>query len=222
MAHPYYTADLKWKIVQEYKKEGRVLAKLTRKYGVHHSSVKEWEQIVNKEGKKGLEHRPHEKVYSKKVRQAAIADYQSGNYSLREVSQKYEISSPSVLRNWLKNYNRHRDILERAKERGISMTAKRQKTTKGERIQIVRVALQNDKDYQVTAELCGVSYQQVYQWVRKYEEGGWDALDDRRGKPKPEAALTIEEKLKRQIREKEKENERLKAEVDFLKKLGNK
>lgn len=218
MANPYYSPDFKWKVVQEYKKEGRILAAMTRKYGVHHSTIKEWERIVNKEGKNGLEVR-RQKVYSKKLKQAAIKDYQSGIYSLREVTYKHDISSPSVLRKWIKDYNRHRDLRKRAEKRGISMTRKRRKTIQEERIKIVKAALQNEKDYQYTAELYGVSYQQVYQWVRKYEKDGWDGLEDRRGKPKPESVLTTEEKLKRQLREREKENLRLQAEIDFLKKL---
>src|SRR5699024_5432601 len=101
------------------KKEGRILAKMTRKYGVHHSSIKEWERIVNKEGKKGLKDQGPQKSYSKKLKKAAIKDYLSGNYSLREVTYKHKISSPSVLRKWIKDYNRHKDILKRAEERGI-------------------------------------------------------------------------------------------------------
>ncbi|WP_085993322.1 helix-turn-helix domain-containing protein [Oceanobacillus senegalensis] len=218
MGRPYYSPEFKWKVVQEYKKEGRVLSKMTQKYGVHHTSVKAWDEIVRKEGKKGLEKQSEIQHYPKKVKQAAIADYHSGNYSLREVTRKHDISSASVLRKWIKDYNRHRDIKARADERGISM-GKRRKTTLEERIQIVKAALYYDKDYQLTASLYDVSYQQVYQWVRKYEDGGWDALQDRRGKPKPEAALTKEEKLKRELAEKEKENVRLQAEVAFLKKL---
>ncbi|WP_309245565.1 helix-turn-helix domain-containing protein [Virgibacillus proomii] len=40
---------------------------------------------------------------------------------------------------------------------------------------MVQDALSNDKNYQETAETHKVSYQQVYQWVRKYEADGWDA-----------------------------------------------
>lgn len=218
MGRPYYSAAFKWKVVQEYKKEGRVLAKMTQKYGVHHTSVKKWEQLVRKEGKKGLESQNKVNNYPKKLKQAAIADYHSGNYSLREVTLKHGISNASVLRKWLKHYNRHRDFQTLVKERSISM-AKGRKTTLEERIEIVRSALYNDKDYQVTGAIYGVSYQQVYQWVRKYEEGGWDFLQDRRGNPKAEAALTKEEKIKREMREIEKQNERLRAEVAFLKKL---
>ena len=96
---------------------------------------------------------------------------------------------------------------------------KGRKTTWKERIEIVQDALENEKNYQQTAENHQVSYQQVYQWVRKYEDGGWDALKDRRGRSKNEDELTPEEKTKLEIRRIKKENERLRAENAFLKKL---
>ena len=64
-----------------------------------------------------------------------------------------------------------------------------------------------------------MSYQQVYSWVRKYEAGGWDALKDGRGRLKKEEELTTEEKTKIEMRRIQKENERLRAENAFLKKL---
>ena len=96
---------------------------------------------------------------------------------------------------------------------------KGRKTTWEERIEIVQDALTNEKNYQETAENHQVSYQQVYQWVRKYEAGGWDALKDGRGRSKSEEELTSEEKMKLEILRIEKENERLRAENAFLKKV---
>ena len=96
---------------------------------------------------------------------------------------------------------------------------KGRKTTWEERIQIVLDCLGNGKDYQGTAETYEVSYQQVYQWVKKYEDGGDEALKDKRGRKKEEAELTPEEKIKLQMKKLERENERLRAENLFLKKL---
>ncbi len=59
----------------------------------------------------------------------------------------------------------------------------------------VHYCLSKDQDYDKTAEYYGVSYQQVYQWVRKYEASGIDALQDRRGRNKNEEELMIEEKV---------------------------
>ncbi len=98
------------------------------------------------------------------------------------------------------------------------MTKGRQ-TTWVERIEIVMDCIGNGKDFKKTAEAYEVSYQQVYQWVRKYENGGDEALKDNRGRKKEETELTPEDKIKLQMRKLERENERLRAENLFLKKL---
>lgn len=64
-----------------------------------------------------------------------------------------------------------------------------------------------------------MSYQQVYQWVRKFEQDGEDALQDRRGRTKPVEERTAEDELRLKIQQMELENERLRAENLFLKKL---
>lgn len=64
-----------------------------------------------------------------------------------------------------------------------------------------------------------VSYQQVYQWVKKYEKQGEEGLIDKRGQRKSEPELTPEEKFQRKMKMLERENERLRAENAFLKKL---
>ena len=53
--------------------------------------------------------------------------------------------------------------------RGIYMT-KGRSTTLEERIEIVGYCIANGKDYGATVEKYGVSYQQIYSWVRKYQE----------------------------------------------------
>ena len=96
---------------------------------------------------------------------------------------------------------------------------KGKKITLEERIEIVDYCLQHQKNYHLTAETYQVSYQQVYQWVKKFEVHGEEGLQDRRGRRKDESELTTEEKLKLEIRRIERENERLRAENLFLKKL---
>ena len=181
-------------------------------------TIYKWVYRYEKYGIEGLKESTTWRRYSKELKLNAVKDYLSGNYSLRDVIRKYEISSDSVLRQWINKYNGHRELKDTGKRRLSSMT-KGRKTTWKERIEIVQDALANGKNYRETAEKHKVSYQQVYQWVRKYEEGGWDALKDRRGRTKSEEELTSEEKMKIEIRRIEKENERLRAENAFLKKL---
>jgi transposase len=87
------------------------------------------------------------------------------------------------------------------------------KTTLDERVEIVTHCLENGKDYGLTMKKFGVSYQQIYGWVRKYEEDGIDGLMDRRGKRKPLEAMNEVERLRA-------ENKKLKAEIQ-LKEIEN-
>ncbi len=53
---------------------------------------------------------------------------------------------------------------------------KGKKTTQRERSEIVAFCLEHGKDYLLTAEQYGVSRQQIYTRVRKYEQKGIDGL----------------------------------------------
>lgn len=92
-------------------------------------------------------------------------------------------------------------------------------TTLEERIEIVSYCIANGKDYGKTIEKYSVSYQQIYSWVKKYEEHSVDGLVDRRGKHKDEVSMTEMEKLRAELKLKEADNRLLQMENDLLKKL---
>lgn len=89
----------------------------------------------------------------------------------------------------------------------------RKKTTKEEREKIVAYCLEHEKDYKGAAETYGVSYSQVYSWVKKYLEAGESGLEDRRGKRKSDDELDELERLRR-------ENLRLKAKLQESERLN--
>ena len=74
------------------------------------------------------------------------------------------------------------------------MTGK--KTTQEERIEIVKDYLVTGLSYKDTAEKHDVSYNNVYAWVQKYKDHGPAGLTDGRGRGKPNAIQTAEEKLR--------------------------
>lgn len=96
---------------------------------------------------------------------------------------------------------------------------KGRKTTQEERAEIVAFCIKNNYDYGLAVETYKVSYQQVYSWVRKYEEGGVDKLKDNRGRTKPIEEMTENEKLKAEIKILQAKNEQLEIENLFIKKL---
>lgn len=68
-------------------------------------------------------------------------------------------------------------------------------------------------------ETYGISYNQIYTWVKKYQQQGKQGLKDRRGRNKSSNSLTEEERLKLRIKELETRNNYLEMENDFAKKL---
>ena len=93
---------------------------------------------------------------------------------------------------------------------------KGRKTTQEERAEIVAFCIEHNKDYGLTVETYNVSYQQIYAWVRNYEEGGVDKLKDNRGRAKPVEEMTEVEKLKAEMKILEAKNRQLEIENAFI------
>ena len=86
-----------------------------------------------------------------------------------------------------------------------------------ERVEIVSYCIEQGNDYAAAIEKYGVSYQQIYAWVRKYNAKGAEGLVDKRGKRKPESEMTELEKLRAENRMLEARNKRLETENAVLK-----
>jgi transposase len=208
----------KIKIIEALKNRSHTLSELAFIYQVCRDTIYYWVYRYEKHGVEGLNESSTWKKYSKELKLAAVQDYLTGDCSYNEVTRKYEISSTSLLRKWIKKYTSHRELNDTSKGRTTTMT-KGRNTTLNERKEIVFYCLENEKDYQKAAETFKVSYQQVYQWVKKYEDGGEESLRDKRGRKKEEVELSAEQKMKLEMQKLERENERLRAENAFLKKL---
>lgn len=217
MAYRAYSAQEKYEMIVAYEGRQTSASDFYRQYNISKVTMNEWIYLFQTYGMDGLQNSSGWKRYSKEVKTAAVLDYLTGNYSQKEIVHKYEISHASVLRKWIKNYNNHRELKDMQRERNSMVNGR--STTLEERLEIVMYCLQNGKNYQKASEHFDVSYQQVYQWVKKYEKSGEDGLTDKRGRSKTEPELTPEEKIQREIKRLERENERLRAENAFLKKL---
>lgn len=160
------------------------------------------------------------KKYSIELKMQAVEEYNNGTVSMRNIRKKYGISNHSILIDWIKWYNGHKEIKKHNSAKGEIYMTKGRKTTQEERAEIVAFCIEHNKDYGLTVETYKVSYQQIYAWVRKYEEGGVDKLKDNRGRTKPEEEMTEIEKLKAEMKILEAKNRQLEIENAFIKKLG--
>ena len=157
--------------------------------------------------------------YSKEMKLQAVKDYLNGEGSYETLKEKYKLRSSTQLKNWVMWYNGHKEFKERSSAKGEIYMTKGRKTTQEERAEIVAFCIEHGKDYGLTVETFKVSYQQIYTWVKKYEEKGLNGLTDRRGKAKPENELTEEDRLRQEnkiLQAKIKDQE---MEIALLKKL---
>ena len=210
-----YNAAEKLAILNEAETGQTTIKDILEKYDIIEATFYTWRHRYQLYGYKGLEIRTRNKSYSAELKLQAVLDYLSGHYSQTEVIDKYKIASRSQLRRWISKYNSHSCL----KNGGSHAMTKGRSTNWKERIDIVSYCLSHNHDYQKASETYQVSYQQVYQWVKKYEDGGEDALKDRRGRKKAPEELSEADRQKLAMKRLEYENERLRAENALLKKL---
>lgn len=193
-------------------------AEAARRLGVDKSTVREWVRRYKAGGALAFKEQEHNTVYTEEMKVAAVREYLSGKGSLREISAKYGLRSRRQLQDWIKVYNSGRDFGR--KMSGGSRMKQGRETTQEEKLAIVKDCLENGSNYGETAIKYGVSYQQVYTWVKKFRKLGEAGLEDRRGKRIAEQEPRTElEEARIKIAQLEHELYMAKMERDLLKKL---
>lgn len=218
MAKKSFSLDIKMLALQHLEEGHHTFREIATMFSVDVKTLQIWRALYKFGGTEALIRPKKNKVYSVELKKSAVEDYLAGTHSMYDIIAKYGISSLSVFKKWIKIYTSHSELKDSGKGMSQTMT-KGRKTTVEERIEIAKACLANGKNYQETATQFEVSYQQVYQWVRKLEVDGEEALEDRRGRTKPEEARTPEDELRLKIQQVEREIERLRAENLLLKKL---
>jgi transposase-like protein len=149
-------------------------------------------------------------------RQAVIA-YILGQWPATKVLKHFGIRGISQLEDWVRQYNGNKELTDTPSARRVPEMAR--KTTYEERVEIVEFVLANQRNYSLAAEKYGVTYQQVYLWVKKVDAGGFEALVDGRGRTKQTDEMSELEKANLRIRQLEAELKSKQMEADFAKKL---
>ncbi|MGM9937129.1 MAG: helix-turn-helix domain-containing protein [Candidatus Ornithomonoglobus sp.] len=214
-----FSYEIKLQAVLDYQQGKGSVQSIAKSIGAGKTSIERWIMIYESQGADGLRETHHNRVWSEDIKLAAVSEYLSGNYSQENICRKYKISSASILKSWIKVYNdSHKELKSTGNRRNKPMT-KGRTVSFDEKVEIVKYCIAHNKDYYDTMNKYKVSYQQIYSWVRKYEDKGVDGLVDRRGKAKPENELTDEDRLKAKNKMLEAEIDRLKMENAILKKL---
>lgn len=209
--------ELKIQAVLEYLNGGGSYESVANKYGVTSTPFRKWIAKYKAQGEVAFISKSKNNRYSNMLKEIVAQEYLKGESSLQDIAIKYKISSQDTVSQWVLKYNSH----ERLKTTGTGGTimTKGRTTTFDERIEIVKYCIEHNNSYNETAEKFFVSYQQIRNWIIKYEELGVEALQDRRGKRKPINKMSEIEKLKAQNKLLEAQNHKLELENEFLKKL---
>ena len=212
-----YEAKIMLEAVQEYLEGRSSQQAIADRLQVDRSSLRQW---INKYESMGADAfiESGNKRYPKEVKEQAVEDYLAGRGSLLDICKIHKIRSTAQLRNWIKKYNSHEELKASGTGGAVIMT-KGRKTSFNERVEIVRYCIAHDHNYAETAAKYDISYQQARSYTIKYEDGGVEALQDRRGRSKPKEEMSELEKLRAENKLLRAEKERAEMEASFLKKL---
>nr|MCR5650229.1 transposase [Lachnospiraceae bacterium] len=146
MAKPKYSSELKIEVAKAYLNGEGSYDSLAEKYGIGHKSVETWAAIFRSQGEKGFIREIGNKRYTSVFKRQCVEAVLSGAYSIDEAVAKYEISSRSLLRGWIKIYNANRELKDYDPKREVYMAEARRKTTIDERKEIVKYCIEHGRD----------------------------------------------------------------------------
>ena len=215
-----YSKEIKVKVIKEYKKGTKSSTEICKELNCDHRAFLNWLHMFDSYGESIFDDKTSNNSYTKDFKEKVVKEYLDGKGSLREIQIKYKILSPETLRKWILKYN-NGIILTDYKPMSEVYTMKSRKVSYEERIEIVNYCIANNNDYKGTVIKYNVPYSQVYTWVKKVKENGYDSLKLQKKGLKPKCIVepqTNEELLQQEIERLRREKERLELEVEVLKK----
>ena len=207
MSKSMYSIELKIEVAKAYLAGEGSFRSLAKTYGVGRKCVDDWSRKYREHGEKAFFKTSENNSYSSIFKKACVEAVLSGDGSVDDIVAKYKISSRAVLQRWIKKYNANRELKDYCPKSEVYMAEASRKTTIEERKEIVEYCISHNRNYKESAAKYDVSYSQVYDWVRKFNEKGDEGLIDKRGIHKTDDELDELERLRR-------ENKRLKRKLE--------
>ena len=192
---------------------------IAEQFQISSRTLRDLVALYQSQGEDALQSPSSNNYYPPELKRQAVEDYQSGRGSQRDICKKYNIRARTQLRAWIRQYSSDANLQPQTRSTTSRTTVPGRKTTIEERVEIVCYCLANGKDYDLAINTYHISYQQVYSWVRKYQDFDLEGLLDKRGKRKDPAAMTHVERLQSENKLLQAEIQRLQTENTALKKL---
>ena len=219
MSKPKYTAEFKIGVAKLYLSGEGSYRELSKAYGIGFATLRAWVALYREQNETGFYRGIGNKHYSKEFKRMCVEAVLHGDGSVDAIVAKHNISDHRVLRRWIQRYNANKELKDYEPKREVYMASARRKTTQEERKKITEYCIAHGKDYKGTAALYGVSYSQVYSWVKKYLSDGEEGLSDKRGRHKSDEEVDELERLRRENIRLKRQLEEQSMMVELLKKV---
>ena len=219
MSKSPHTPEFRAMVSQEYLDGIGSYRFLAERYNIGTRTLREWVAKFRIHGIDAFITQTGNTSYSSDFKIMCVEAVLSGKGSVNDIVAKYNISSEYVLRNWIKLYNTNKELKDYDPKREVYMADARRKTTLEERKEIVEYCIAHDRNYKDAASKYGVSYSQVYSWVRKYDALGTDGLTDKRGRRKTDEEVDELERIRRENLRLKRQLEEKDMVVELLKKV---
>lgn len=219
MSKSPHTPEFRAKVSQEYLDGIGSYRFLAERYHIGKKTLQEWVAKFRIYGIDAFITQAGNTSYSSDFKMMCVEAVLSGEGSVDDIVAKYNVSSREVLRNWIKLYNTNKELKDYDPKREVDMADARRKTTLEERKEIVEYCIAHNRDYKGAASKYGVSYSQIYSWVKKYEALGADGLTDKRGHRKTNEEVDELESLRRENLRLTRRLEEKDMVVELLKKV---
>lgn len=219
MSKSPHTPEFRAMVSQEYLDGIGSYRFLAERYNIGTRTLKEWVAKFRIHGIDAFITQTGNTAYSSDFKIMCVEAVLSGKGSVNDIVAKYNISSGYVLRNWIKLYYTNKELKDYDPKREVYMADARRKTTLEERKEIVEYCIAHDRNYKGAASKYGVSYSQVYSWVRKYDALGTDGLTDKRGCRKTDEEVDELERIRRENLRLKRQLEEKDMVVELLKKV---
>ena len=220
MSKSPHTPEFRAMVSQEYLDGIGSYRFLAERYNIGTRTLREWVAKFRIHGIDAFITQTGNTAYSSDFKIMCVEAVLSGKGSVNDIVAKYNISSEYVLRNWIKLYNTNKELKDYDPKREVYMADARRKTTLEERKEIVEYCIAHDRNYKGAASKYGVSYSQVYSWVRKYDALGTDGLTDKRGCRKTDEEVDELERIRRENLRLKRQLEEKDMVVELLKKVN--
>lgn len=219
MSKSPHTPEFRAKVSQEYLDGIGSYRFLAERYHIGKKTLQEWVAKFRIYGIDAFITQAGNTSYSSDFKMMCVEAVLSGEGSVDDIVAKYNVSSREVLRNWIKLYNTNKELKDYDPKREVDMADARRKTTLEERKEIVEYCIAHNRDYKGASSKYGVSYSQIYSWVKKYEALGADGLTDKRGYRKTNEEVDELESLRRENLRLTRQLEEKDMVVELLKKV---